>query len=81
MAMMQLGFVSAIVPELNLQQVIELASSIGYQTVELMCWPPSKADRRYAGVTHINVLELDESKVSSIRKMLESHRVSISGLG
>ncbi|MFM8188635.1 MAG: sugar phosphate isomerase/epimerase family protein [Pirellula sp.] len=79
--MMQLGFVSAIVPELNLQQVIELASSIGYQTVELMCWPPSKADRRYAGVTHINVLELDESKVSSIRKMLESHRVSISGLG
>ncbi|MBU6386578.1 MAG: sugar phosphate isomerase/epimerase [Planctomycetes bacterium] len=78
---MQLGFVSAIVPELNLQQVIELASSIGYQTVELMCWPPSKADRRYAGVTHINVLELDESKVSSIRKMLESHRVSISGLG
>jgi len=81
MAMMQLGFVSAIVPELNLQQVIELASSIGYQTVELMCWPLSKADRRYAGVTHINVLELDESKVSSIRKMLESHRVSISGLG
>lgn len=81
MAMMQLGFVSAIVPELNLQQVIELASSIGYQTVELMCWPPSKADRRYAGVTHVNVLELDESKVSSIRKMLESHRVSISGLG
>ena len=53
--MMQLGFVSAIVPELSLAEVIELAASIGYQTVELMCWPPSKADRRYAGVTHVNV--------------------------
>ena len=81
MAMMQLGFVSAIVPELNLEQVLELASSIGYRTVELMCWPPSKADRRYAGVTHINVLELDDAKISSIQKLLAKHAVSISGLG
>jgi sugar phosphate isomerase/epimerase len=81
MAMMQLGFVSAIVPELNLEQVLELASSIGYRTVELMCWPPSKADRRYAGVTHINVLELDDSNISSIQKLLAKHAVSISGLG
>ena len=79
--MMQLGFVSAIVPELSLQQVIELAESIGYQTVELMCWPPSKADRRYAGVTHLNVLELDDAQASNIQKMLVEHRVSISGLG
>lgn len=79
--MMQLGFVSAIVPELSLQQVIELAESIGYQTVELMCWPPSKADRRYAGVTHLNVLELDDAQASTIQKMLVEHRVSISGLG
>ena len=78
---MQLGFVSAIVPELSLQQVIELAESIGYQTVELMCWPPSKADRRYAGVTHLNVLELDDAQASNIQKMLVEHRVSISGLG
>jgi sugar phosphate isomerase/epimerase len=79
--MMQLGFVSAIVPELSLQQVIELAESIGYQTVELMCWPPSKADRRYAGVTHLNVLELDDAQASKLQKMLVEHRVSISGLG
>jgi len=79
--MMQLGFVSAIVPELSLDQVIELAGSIGYQTVELMCWPPSKADRRYAGVTHLNVSELDETQIASIQKLLSDHRVSISGLG
>ena len=79
--MMQLGFVSAIVPELNLEQVVELASSIGYQTVELMCWPPSKADRRYAGVTHINVLDLDDARIASIKKLTAQNNVSISGLG
>lgn len=79
--MMQLGFVSAIVPELSLDQVLDLASTIGYQTVEVMCWPPSKADRRYAGITHLNVLELDESAVRRIRSTLEKTGVSISGLG
>jgi len=78
---MQLGFVSAIVPELSLDQVLDLASTIGYQTVEVMCWPPSKADRRYAGITHVNVLELDESSVRRIRSKLENTGVSISGLG
>lgn len=79
--MMQLGFVSAIVPELNFEQVVKLAGSIGYQTVELMCWPPSKADRRYAGVTHVNVLELNDTQVSSIQKTLSENSVTISGLG
>jgi sugar phosphate isomerase/epimerase len=79
--MMQLGFVSAIVPELSLDQVLDLASTIGYQTVEVMCWPPSKADRRYAGITHVNVLELDENSVRRIRSKLENTGVSISGLG
>ncbi len=78
---MQLGFVSAIVPELSLDQVLDLASTIGYQTVEVMCWPPSKADRRYAGITHVNVLELDENSVRRIRSKLENTGVSISGLG
>jgi len=79
--MMQLGFVSAIVPELSLDQVLELAQQIGYKTVEVMCWPPSKADRRYAGITHINVLELDDSTVQHIGAKCKQTGVSISGLG
>jgi sugar phosphate isomerase/epimerase len=46
-----------------------------------MCWPPSKADRRYAGVTHLNVQELTDSAVESIHNLLSKHQVSISGLG
>ena len=52
---MQLGFVSAILPDLSLREVFEVARQYGYDCVELMCWPKGKAERRYAGVTHVEV--------------------------
>ncbi len=79
--MLQLGVVTAIVPELSLPEVLHLASEIGYDCVEVMCWPPSKADRRYAGVTHIDVTALDDSSVRDINQLTQSTGVSISGLG
>lgn len=79
--MIQLGFASAIVPEMSLEEVFHLAADIGYRCVEVMCWPPSKADRRYAGITHINVLELDSSRIAAIHQLVRSTGVSISGLG
>lgn len=53
--MMQLGFVSAILPELSTRDVFEQAAAFGYDCIELMCWPAGKAERRYAGVTHVDV--------------------------
>ena len=50
---MELGFVSAILPDLSLQEVLCVASEEGFDCVELMCWPVGKAERRYAGVTHV----------------------------
>ena len=79
--MIDLGFVSAIVPELPLEEVFLLASEIGYDCVEVMCWPPSKAERRYAGITHIDVNELSEERIASINGLVESTGVAISGLG
>jgi len=79
--MMQLGFVSAILPELSLEQVFEVAAEIGYRYVEVMCWPLSKAERRYAGITHINVNELSTGHVHSIASLQERTGVKISGLG
>ena len=52
---MQLGFVSAILPDLSLEEVLAFGKEAGYRCVELMCWPAGKAERRYAGVTHIDV--------------------------
>ena len=78
---MQLGFVSAIVPDLSLEQVFEVAGAIGYDCVELMCWPAGKAERRYAGVTHIDVNRVDDAEVNRIRQLSASSGVAISGLG
>lgn len=78
---MKLGFVSAIVPELSLQEVFQLAAKEGYSCVEVMCWPRGKAERRYAGVTHIEVEGLDSSGAARIRDQAAAAGVAISGLG
>jgi sugar phosphate isomerase/epimerase len=78
---MQLGFVSAILPELPLEEVLAFAAGEGFGCVELMCWPPSKADRRYAGVTHVDVTALDDREAARILGLIEKHKVAISGLG
>jgi len=79
--MIQLGFVSAILGDLSLDEVITFASENGYSCVELMCWPVGKADRRYAGVTHIDVVSLDDREISRIKGLLKTKNVTISGLG
>ena len=78
---MELGFVSAILPELTLGDVFAVGSATGYSCVELMCWPPGKADRRYAGVTHIDVGRLEVAEVSRIRELAQAHGMRISSLG
>jgi sugar phosphate isomerase/epimerase len=75
---MQLGFVSAIVPDLTLEQVFALGRATGYSCVELMCWPPGKAERRYAGVTHIDVSNFDPAAVLDLA---QAHGMAISSLG
>jgi sugar phosphate isomerase/epimerase len=78
---MKLGFVSAILPDLPLTEVFHIAASLGYECVELMCWPSGKAERRYAGVTHIEVDALDSAAVDRIQSLVGESGVSISGLG
>jgi sugar phosphate isomerase/epimerase len=76
---MKLGFVSAILPDLSLEEVARFAAEQGFDCVELMCWPPGKAERRYAGVTHIDVSELGREEAARVRQAMG--RVEISGLG
>lgn len=78
---MQLGYVTAILPEADLRQVFQTAVDIGYDCVEVMCWPVGKATRRYAGITHIDVHALDDAAVESIVALQQETGVSISGLG
>jgi sugar phosphate isomerase/epimerase len=78
---MQLGFVSAILPDLDLREVAQVARQIGYHCVELMCWPPSKAERRYAGVTHVDVTQFDAARADEVKGVMADAGVAISGLG
>ncbi|MDA0203719.1 MAG: sugar phosphate isomerase/epimerase [Acidobacteria bacterium] len=78
---MQLGFVSAILADQSFEQVIEFAARAGFDCVEVMCWPQGKAERRYAGVTHIDVTDLKKSDATYINDLLKSAGVSISSLG
>jgi sugar phosphate isomerase/epimerase len=78
---MKLGFVSAILPDLDLKQVVDFASEAGYSCVELMCWPKGRAERRYAGVTHIDVAGLGPRQADEVRGIFAASGVAISSLG
>ncbi len=78
---MKLGFVTAILSELSFEDVLKTASELGYSCVEVMCWPPGKAERRYAGVSHLDVTTLDPDAIKRVHDLTRTHGVSISGLG
>ena len=78
---MKLGFVSAIVPELSLEAVLALARDEGFGCVEVMCWPVGKAERKYAGITHIDVTNFSRAQADDVNAMCVQYGVSISGLG
>jgi len=81
--MVKLGFLSAILADQTFEEVISFAAQTGYSCVEIMCWPVGKAERRYAGVTHIDVVRLGGSKkeIDKIHDVLKQKGVTISGLG
>ena len=78
---MKLGFASAILPDLSLEEVAGFAAEAGFSCVELMCWPVGKAERRYAGVTHVDVVGLTKDAAARVREVMGSAGVEISGLG
>jgi len=79
--MITLGFVSAILADLSLEEVVRFAGENGFDAVEVMCWPKGKAERRYAGVTHIDVTGLSEEDAAAIKDLFADAGVAISGLG
>jgi len=78
---MKLGFVSAILPELSFEALVDYASDCGYKCIEVCCWPLGKAERRYAGVTHIDVDKLDEKGAAGINNYVKNRGIEISALG
>ncbi len=78
---MELGFVSAILPDLSLEEVVFFAAEERFRCVELMCWPKGRAERRYAGITHIDVDGFDQGQAEQVKHLMSQSGVAISGLG
>ncbi|MGD0583558.1 MAG: sugar phosphate isomerase/epimerase family protein [Bacteroidales bacterium] len=78
---MKLGFVSAILGDLGFEEVVDCAAGNGYSCIEVCCWPHGKEDKRYEGVSHIDVVALDESKAAQINSYLKQKNIEISALG
>jgi sugar phosphate isomerase/epimerase len=77
----QLGFVSAILFDLSLEEVFAFAAEEGFACVELMCWPTGGATRRYAGVTHVDVADFTDEKAARVKELVQKHGVAVSSLG
>lgn len=78
--MMKLGFVTAILPDLDFQDVLDFARAERFGCVEVMCWPPGKAERKFAGVTHIDVADFGETEAETVLGLVREAGVEISAL-
>jgi sugar phosphate isomerase/epimerase len=78
---MKLGLMTAALGGMELEPLAEWASGAGFQTLEVACWPKVTGDnRRYAGVTHIDVDALDAAGAAAIHSQLDRRGLEISSL-
>ena len=77
---MKIGLVSAILEDYDFKKMIDTVSEIGYECVEVACWPKAKAERRYAGVSHIDVANLGDKEAEEILSYCKEKNVEISSL-
>jgi sugar phosphate isomerase/epimerase len=75
---MKLGLLTAAFPDLNLEQVAEWSAGNGFEMLEVACWPSSGGEqRRYSGVCHIDVDDLD---ADAVRDTIARQGLEISSL-
>ncbi len=77
---MKLGLMSAALPQLGLPDLISWSSANGFEMLELACWPVGGSDRRYAGVTHIDVASLSPGQAAAIKDRVADAGLAISSL-
>lgn len=78
---MKLGLLSAAFPGKSLEEVATWAAANGFEMLEIACWPMGRAERRYAGVTTIDVASLTPAKAKDILGLLAKYNLPISSLG
>ena len=77
---MKLGIVSAIYDGFSFEEMLDHAAATGYECVEVAYWPQGKAERRYAGVSHIDVDNTSEEYIKYIQNYCKLKNIEISSL-
>lgn len=77
---MKLGIVTAIYDGFTFEEMIDNAAENGYECVEVACWPQGRAERRYAGVSHIDVNNTSAEYIDYIKNYCKIKNVEISSL-
>ena len=79
---MKLGFITSILDQYGYEQMIDTAAEMGFSCVEVACWPDGKAERRYAGVCHINVDRVlaDDAYAAHLLSYSAEKNITISSL-
>lgn len=78
---MKLGFFTPAFPGKPLEEIAAWAANNGFEALEIACWPVGKADRRYAGVTTIDVTDYSMEKARQTQEILKKNNLIISSLG
>ena len=77
---MKLGLITSICEGMTFEEVVDFAAENGLECLEVACWPQGGAQRRYAGVSHIDVANLTEEKAKEIKDLCAAKGVEISAL-
>lgn len=77
---MKIGLVSAILEGYSFEEMIDICSKNQFKCVEVACWPSGKAERRYAGVSHIDVDNTSEEYINYILNYCKTRNIEISSL-
>lgn len=80
--MMKFGLLTAILDGWTFEEAVDIASQMGFQCLEVACWPAGGAERRYAGVSHIDCRRVceDDDYAKYILDLTAGKGITISSL-
>ena len=80
--MFKFGLLTAILDGWSLEDAVKTASEMGFECLEVACWPKGGAERRYAGTSHIDAerLIVDEGYRRNVEDLFAKYHMSISSL-
>lgn len=80
--MIQFGLLTAILDGWTYEEAVDVAAEMGFKCLEVACWPAGKAERRYAGVSHIDAERVlsDDEYAKHVLDYVSSKGIHISSL-